>query len=419
MKRDEETIEKWKTLASKRRVYRVGPETQQGSVEDDAQEEPVAEKPAAEDAEIEAVEPAVEDETVADAALEAGGDEAGEEETVSETVAESAPAPDEPEPDAAESSEAIEDASSEGEAEPDSGESDDASESEEAAEPVPAAADSGETIESEEALERHFRENFANEALETVDRAVVPGDIPGRSLSRPLLDLVKLETERQKRGFPLGLIQSLCREFEKSGLRFFKRGKKALHVSVVRPRGIEDESALTDRIRRIVEYIREHPRVRVVSLLDALIPGTGEERKSRESFQEHHLTPDEHDLLADLRWLTSEGYVIEFPNSELLLGRSGEGARHPESAGATGRKKSPKTKKPRKEPAPAAEPVAAEPEELLAVEEAETSPTSAVAEAEAEPEEKEAGSAIADPSPNEEEEGAAESGPPSSSGEEE
>ena len=147
-------------------------------------------------------------------------------------------------------------------------------------------------------------------------------------MSRPLLAKLKSEIDQLKRGFPLPMIQRLCRKFEKEGLKFFKRGKKTLYVSVVRPRGIADEEAFTDRIRKIVAFVRENPQARVVQLLDALVPDY-DPPPGGESFEEHHLTQAEHDVLADLRWLTMEGYVIEFPNSELLIGRRDDPNRPP------------------------------------------------------------------------------------------
>ena len=94
-------------------------------------------------------------------------------------------------------------------------------------------------------LAQHFKENFAESAILETRNTVVSGNIPAMNLSRGLLAHLKQESEKLRRGFPLALIQVLCRAFEKQGLKFFKRGKKALHVSVVRPRSIGEGTSLT------------------------------------------------------------------------------------------------------------------------------------------------------------------------------
>lgn len=319
MRRDEETIEKWKEQVSTRRQYRVRPEP----LSDDALAEASADGPVAGEAS------GAENESVA-AAPTAGSVEAvmaGD-----SPVVESDPAPEaanELQPEAVETDAApLQEAAGEEEVESveesaeESAEGSVESESSEADESVPVAEDSagGEILTSEEALERHFRKVHADLAAEPVSEAVVPGDVPGRCLARPLLNLLKGEVERGRKAFPLTMIQHLCREFEKSGLKFFKRGKKALHVSVTRPRAIPNETELSDRVREIVAFVRQHPKKKVVDLLDALVSDYEKPAQS-ETFEGHQLTGAERGVLADLRWLTMEGFVIEFPGTELLLGR--------------------------------------------------------------------------------------------------
>ncbi|MBL9152995.1 MAG: hypothetical protein JNK37_10935 [Verrucomicrobiales bacterium] len=306
MKRDEETIEKWKAEVSVRRQYRVRPEPL--SADALAALEKAGDAETAPPAPAESAEAAAEPEIADDASAAEGA----EPEATAESEAPAAPEPEATEPEAAPAAEG-----------------DDAPVADEAAEvengeDAPAAAapgDGREVLKSTEALERHFRLHFAAEAVQSVPEAVVSGNIPGKSLSRGLLTLLKTESERQRRSFPLQMIQHLCREFEKTGLRFFKRGKKALHVSVTRPRGIEDEEALSERVREIVQFIRKHPKKKVVDLLDALVSDY-QRPPEGESFADHQLTEREHAVLADLRWLTLEGYVLEFPGTELVLAKT-------------------------------------------------------------------------------------------------
>ncbi len=309
MKRDEETIEKWKEQVSTRRQYRVRPEPLSA-------EAPATPAPA----------PAEQTETGSESgespAIDAPVEESGEEAPVSEAPSvETESVPEEAGEIATEATEESDDAEGEEEAASEETTEAEADNPEPEADAPAADSPSGEILTSEEALERHFRKTYADLAVEAVGDAVVPGEIPGRCLSRPLLNLLKSEVDRGRKAFPLGMIQHLCREFEKAGLKFFKRGKKALQVSVTRPRAIPNESDLSDRVRAIVAFVREHPKKKVVDLLDALVSDYQKPVKG-ETFEEHQLTEAERGVLADLRWLTMEGYVIEFPGTELLLGRA-------------------------------------------------------------------------------------------------
>lgn len=303
MHRDEESIAKWKAEASVQRQYRARPEPLAPGQEDPdapalaAPPQEIAEAPAGEMAGID--ESAETDASFSDADVESAGQTA--ESVDADPAADAAP----------ESDSQLAEAGVE---------SDGAQESAIAPADDTKANAGGEIIKSAEALERHFKQHFADAAAQAVTVAVVPGSVSGKKLARGLLTLLKIEVDRQRKSFPLGIIQHLCREFETAGLRFFKRGKKALHVCVARPRVIEDEEALSERVREIIRYVREHPRKRVVDLLDALVsdyqrPAEGE------SFEQHHLTEKEHAVLADLRWLTMEGYVLEFPGTELVLAK--------------------------------------------------------------------------------------------------
>ncbi|MEM7603444.1 MAG: hypothetical protein AAF357_18775, partial [Verrucomicrobiota bacterium] len=167
---------------------------------------------------------------------------------------------------------------------------------------------------------RHFREHFAGEAVVESSKAVVPGNIQVKDLSRGLLVHLKQESEKLRRGFPLPMIQALCRDFEKEGLRFFKRGKKALHVSSVRPKGINESVSLTAQVQSIIDRIISKPGTKVVDLLVELADDFIKPEKDQAP-ETLELTDKAKNVLKDLRWLTSEGYVIEFPDTKLALGK--------------------------------------------------------------------------------------------------
>ncbi|NNE93218.1 MAG: hypothetical protein HKN23_16365 [Verrucomicrobiales bacterium] len=353
MSAEEEVIEKWKEQVSRILQYRVrGPDAENTESEGEPE---TGEDVESSQNELELAEstnevtPQKEEAADDDSEVQAGSPDESAPDSAEESEVEASEEQPEPEIVAEESEDADDSNEPEPESEPQSDPEPEA-ESDSEPEPVPEprqemAQNEGEVFQSLEDLEHHFRTNFADEAIGEVKTAVVPGDIPGKNLARPLLNLLKSETEKLRRGFPLPLIQELCRGFEKTGLKFFKRGKKALHVSMARPRGISPDLNLTDRILKIVDHIRENPRCKVMDLLVSLVPAHESPPKG-ETIAEHKLTEEERGVLADIRWLTSEGYLIEFPGTELVLGKQPQQEAKPKNPKKQpARKKKPSQKK--------------------------------------------------------------------------
>ncbi|MEM1442721.1 MAG: hypothetical protein AAGF67_10290, partial [Verrucomicrobiota bacterium] len=337
MESGEEIVEKWKEKVSKRLQYRLKTEedSEAGSAEKSSAEE--VEDTAAETEEVAAEAPETEESAESG---EGSGESSESEEVENEETANKEEAEEKTEEEAQEPTDEVveESESSEVEEAAEAEESDEeveATEGEETPEPeeseeavVEAEAPVEETspaaeapvLKSPEELARHFREHYAEAAVTETRTAVVPGNIQGRDLSRGLLVHLKKENEKLRRGFPLPLIQSLCREFEKEGLRFFKRGKKALHVSCVRPKGINESVSLTGPIQAIIDQILEKPGTKVMDLLVALADDFVKPEKDQAP-ETIELTDKAKSVLKDLRWLTSEGYVIEFPDTKLALGK--------------------------------------------------------------------------------------------------
>ncbi len=361
MESGEEVIERWKEQVSRVRHYRLQSDRVVPETASETEEPPAT---ASADKET----------------GEAAGEEQGESGEAVEVAA--ALEPDEPAVPVEESSAPEEKENNAAEETADAEEADNA-EDETPAPPEPevAAKPEGLVIRSDEELARHFRQHYADEAVRETGETVVPGDIPGRMLSPGLLALLKREGEHLRRGFPLPLIQALCRDLEKKGLRFFKRGKKSLHVSAVRPREIDPAVTLTAQIQEIVDFITANPRCTVATLLETMSPGSPK-RESDEAAAEPaegdssegetaasgvvEWTEETRTVLKNLRWLTSEGYVLEFPDTSLVIGRAPRKA-NGETAGKSAPKEKAAKKKaaggttpsPEKTPEPAAAAAAA------------------------------------------------------------
>jgi hypothetical protein len=90
---------------------------------------------------------------------------------------------------------------------------------------------------------------------------------------------MRMEVDRQQR-HPIFLVQEVCRELEKQGLRFFKRDKKSTFVCRNRPRWIGDGVVLSDRVRSIIEMVQANPGILYNKLVSTLAPPVdGQPRK--------------------------------------------------------------------------------------------------------------------------------------------
>ncbi len=420
MRNDEESLEKWKALMSRRRQYVVVGEDEPAAAEPRPEASPQSGgAPSREDS---AGDDSTPEETAPDAS--GGGEVATEAPPASaEAPPAAGPAPDQanekgqelestsekvPEPDtpAAEGSPAAPaegeaadvDTAPDAESAPDAGTpNDESADSSTETAPAPQAAeepadDGALRLQSIEEVGRHFKEHYADDAFETVAQASVDGSIPGRNLARPLLSALRAEVDKQRR-FPLHLIQELCRFFEGNGLKIFKIGKKTLFVAVARPRGLDPEVTLTDRVKKIIDFVSEHQGANVKQLLEAIVPTaeppksttkpaeTEPKEKPAESSAEENqpeepkaadetqppveseqqkqpaprkLSEEEIAVLNDLRWLTHAGFVIEFSSGKLRLGRNPQSREKRSSADSSAKPEKPK-KPEKQEPTDAAE----------------------------------------------------------------
>jgi hypothetical protein len=136
---------------------------------------------------------------------------------------------------------------------------------------VPEGGEAHAPLKNAAEMEAHFRAHHAGEVVRAVTDVTVPGNIPGRKLSPPLLALLRSEVERQQK-FPIQLVQDLCRDLERTGLRFFKKDRKTTFVSRNRPHFLGDDVVLGDRVRSIVEMVRANPGITYTRLVSTLAP---------------------------------------------------------------------------------------------------------------------------------------------------
>jgi hypothetical protein len=138
-------------------------------------------------------------------------------------------------------------------------------------------------------------------------------------------------TWEDQRRFPLKVATTLSQQFAGHGLQFFKVNRTVTHVSVARPHFLDLEATpVSEGVKRIVNYINEHPKCTRRKLIETLAPppaaapgapategasGTAAEASAPAPAVE--ASPEQAALAGDLHWLIHEGHVIEFANGVL------------------------------------------------------------------------------------------------------
>jgi len=225
-------------------------------------------------------------------------------------------------------------------------------------------------------METHFRNHYASQLIGEATEATVAGNIPRKHLAAALFNVLRHAVEEARKHL-LPLAQRLCASFEQHGLKLFKRRGGKLWVSRTRPRLLDSHIALSARIAKIMGIIKDKPGIPVKELLAILAPhleaekaaaiataapapaapapveeaappaaaettaGTESESEPESETAETTATPvsekapvetppasavtpeEEHDrveVLKDLHWLNSEGYIIEYSDGVVFPG---------------------------------------------------------------------------------------------------
>jgi hypothetical protein len=178
-------------------------------------------------------------------------------------------------------------------------------------------------------IERDFATRRFAEVFDEVHRTELPGNVPAKNLSERLLTSIKLASQHARR-HPAMLIPTICQMLESDHLAIFKKQGK-LYCGPARPHPLVNYDELSERPARMVRWLDEHPDSKLEDLWKAVLPAEADE------------PPKE--WLVDLFWLLTQGHVLLFADSTLVLPKK----RHP-AASTAAPKKTKKAKKPKKSP---------------------------------------------------------------------
>lgn len=183
---------------------------------------------------------------------------------------------------------------------------------EEAAAAVPKAEDSGLKFNNVADAERHFRQTYLPTLLRTAPELTISGvlsrRLPDRGLGRAIENAWAAEIRS-----PSKMMQELANGLRGAGLNIFRHRRGMLFVSPIRIRSFGHErTGVSPSINRILEKLTEAAGINRKQLAEKLVEGITEEA----AIDRVKLS-----LASDLRWLISEGYVIEFNDGTLELPR--------------------------------------------------------------------------------------------------
>ena len=170
-----------------------------------------------------------------------------------------------------------------------------------------------ETFNSAAEAERHFRQTHLPTLLRSAQEITIGGVIsralPDRGLGRVIEDAWAAEIRS-----PSKMMQELAGGLRNAGLNIFRHRRGMLYVSPIRTRTFgHDRTTVSVSLGRILDTLSEASGINRKQLLEKFAPdGTEQAEIDRVKMT----------LASDLRWLISEGYVIEFNDGSLDLPRA-------------------------------------------------------------------------------------------------
>jgi len=178
------------------------------------------------------------------------------------------------------------------------------------------------TFASAAEAERHFRSSYLPELVRSAEEVTIGGVLsrclPDRGLHRAIEEAWTRETRS-----PSNTMQELAARFREAGLNVFRHRRGMLFVSTIRTRPfVHDQAGVSPSVNAVLEALAATPGINRKELAEKLIVDL-----SAEDAESRKLT-----LASDLRWLISEGHVIEFNDGSLDLPR---GRAKPAESGAS------------------------------------------------------------------------------------
>lgn len=167
----------------------------------------------------------------------------------------------------------------------------------------PVGQEEAEWLDDRSAVEQHFLNNRFPEMYVATHKVEIPANTPVKYFSPSLLVSFK-NSARHSGGHPAIIIPTVCSLLEKEHLPVFKKQGK-LYAGPSRPHPIPEETTFSDRLEKIVSWMRENPETKLAKLWKSVLPEAEPDPSS--------------EWLADLYWLLSQGHLLLFADDTLIL----------------------------------------------------------------------------------------------------
>src|SRR5438876_1779846 len=168
------------------------------------------------------------------------------------------------------------------------------------------------TFSSAMEAERHFRSNCLPGLIRVLEEVTIGGAFSRRLPDRILNRAIEGAWARETRS-PSNMMQELAGRFRENGLHIFRHRRGMLFVSPMRIRAfVHEQTGVSASVNAILQALAGMPGINRKQLSENLIGDIVIEDAE----------PRRLALASDLRWLISEGYVIEFNDGSLDLPRA-------------------------------------------------------------------------------------------------
>lgn len=174
-------------------------------------------------------------------------------------------------------------------------------------------------------VDAHFRRIHAADSVTELRDVNIPGNIDKAKLTHVLFIMLRQSVENARKHL-FDISQKLSAGLERRGLKMFKRRGGKMFISRVRPRAIDPAVIFSAPLAKIVELLKQNNGMHIHALVEAIAPSPPRDEDAPPPAENEPLKPtmQQVEVLKDIRWLTSEGYVIEYSDAMLFLGVQGD-----------------------------------------------------------------------------------------------
>jgi len=177
-------------------------------------------------------------------------------------------------------------------------------------------------FESRDELEKHVLATHLDKLVTAIHELVISGPASRRIEHRGILTAVRDTWETESR-FPLKTVNELRPRLQHEGFYFFKHPNGITYISHARLKRFDLGTTLTGEVQQILSILRSAKKgVTIKELLGKMLPPAPAAVTPVAVDPAATSTPTvqaglEERILADLRWLLSDGYIIEFSDGRL------------------------------------------------------------------------------------------------------